>query len=343
MKDFVLHVGLPKTATTALRKHVYSRLPGYLGSLSAMQHRDDEVRNIQLIYARFANDGISGGLRSLHPALAKWVAELRKPINNPTVLVNHRLSEWAFADDLKSPVRLVSDVDDFAQAPPRENPLPPFLEALRETLPGDIRLRVVVSLRRQPEWLASLYAQSARTMRRPGQDDFESKMRRIVRENDDRLDFASLVRGIHDAIDPTNVLTLLLEDGLADHVTSLGSFLNLPELNETLNLAPENVRQTDERTWRLNHERTVRFRRIRRVANSNLIPASLRVPAMSTTKHAERVTAVAAQRLREARWGGTVVLQPETREMLLAHCEPHNRRLSAIVGRDLVSHGYVAG
>lgn len=341
MRDLVLHIGLPKTATTALRQSLYRSLPGYLGAYATTPGAQELSRRLQTIFARFTLDRSPSGASETRRSLIEWdhsVGHLDS--DGPTVLVNHRLSEWAFDTDLKRPIRVISDEVLTNRALAGPPPLIEFLNALREVVDRRLRLRTIVSLRNQADWLASLYAQSARTLEKPGMTDFESKVSQIITRDDPRVDYRTLVTGLQQSVGSDNTLVLLYEDGASANARTVAEFLGLLS-GEQLQVPYINVRNVGEDGWQLFHDRTIKLRLLRKLSRNSSLPIEVAHWSMRTVKALERQIESARTPLRSLRWGQTLTLRADVREAITRHCHGPNVLLGSAINRNLSAYGYL--
>ncbi|PZQ50356.1 MAG: hypothetical protein DI556_07295 [Rhodovulum sulfidophilum] len=157
----VLHIGLPKTGTTHLQRQIFPR-----GRDLTFAHRNltPEWQGLCHGLRRYAR---APGL--IAPFLRHRVASgLRAaaPVDPGTLLV----SDENIAVDAQSLWR---------DRGPSPESLAARLAALAETVAPLGQLRVLVGVRRQDQWLASRYAESARDNPDFGQVDFDRRMARL--------------------------------------------------------------------------------------------------------------------------------------------------------------------
>jgi hypothetical protein len=236
----VLHIGLPKTGTTFLQRDVFAR-------------------NRQLTFAH----------RNLAPARRGLCEDLRRYAKVPGLLapfLRYRVASGLRAAAPRDPgTLLVSDENIGVDAHtlwkgrgPSPESLATRLAALAETVAPLGQLRVLIGIRRQDQWLASRYAESARSYPDFGQVDFDRRMARLGAM--DALsapwrwaDYAAVERAFSDALGAENVMLLSLE-----HVTSapvrsmneLGRFLNV-RIKRLPKRKARNALSLGENTWKM--------------------------------------------------------------------------------------------
>ena len=236
----VLHIGLPKTGTTFLQRQVFARTPG-------------------LTFAH----------RNLAPERRRLCEDLRRYAKFPSVLaplLRYRVASGLRAAAPRDPgTLLVSDENIGVDAHTLwrgRGPSPESLAARLAALAGTVaplgQLRVLIGVRRQDQWLASRYAESARIYPDFGQVDFDRRMARL--HGMDPLsapwrwaDYAAVERAFSAALGAENVMLLSLE-----HVTSaparsmneLGRFLGV-RVKRLPKRKARNALSLGDNTWRM--------------------------------------------------------------------------------------------
>lgn len=166
MIDLIIHVGLPKTATTLVQK-LMSEFPNYVGLESAQEGYTLELLDIYASYS-----------------LGKDVQE--KLINWSSSMI-----DYVSSNNIVSPLVVSSEfffAGEFTGAP--EFPLieegesggnlriAEFLGFISCFLKSKFSVNVLLTIRNQPEWLASKYAQAAPKIYGASQEDFDSRIER---------------------------------------------------------------------------------------------------------------------------------------------------------------------
>ena len=193
--SLVLHIGLPKTATTTLQRHIFPQHPGYCGKFGdgrpmsscswwpahlAWQRQSIGWQKVVESWASRVAHGHSTFVSS--EGLAQW----------PTSAINRRGNSW--------PVD-----DNWANIRVRPHPICEFLNVVQSGLDAGVPVKVVLTLRVQGAFLASLYAQQSGDMKQPSQSDFEAKVKRLLTENDSFCDWHALVDDVSSVIGRENL------------------------------------------------------------------------------------------------------------------------------------------
>lgn len=185
-----------------------------------------------------------------------WRHDLEKAIHTLKKLAHDRLvvsEEFLTAWPALHNKRGIPLEDGYFRASRRSRPHPviQFLESAQHAIGQESQVKVILTLRNQASFLASLYAQSAPVMSNPSQRDFEKKVRRMIADNDPFLDFYSLVEELQNILGESNLLVLFFEDGLETNIPRMLSFIygeNAPSIE--LDYIPhENTRAGANRTW----------------------------------------------------------------------------------------------
>lgn len=338
MRRLVLHLGLPKTATTSLQTHMFPQLPGYLGWFHDFTFSSKALHEFVELFALgllvdgkrvFEIDGCPVWL----PALKKWVNELLASDEEIILLSFEGFSAWPSRDNIAG-----WPVNDVPGSLPRQgkHPIIYFLERLSELLPANVELKTILTLRNQSDWLGSLAAQMKVT-----ETGF---VQRLIRNDDAFLNYESIVNDLESLRGRKNHLTLLFENSLEHNVCKILSFSGYHQAID-LDLKPLQVRENvkkNERGWLVVratfadrlvlHLRALsnRFKPLKTILRSeNLFLQRLRSSAFRLFK-----------RLAPMRKPVVISLSDEQRCAIKLHCKHSNARLGIHLGKDLSSLGY---
>lgn len=210
--DLILNIGLPKTATTAIQRLIYENEPGYYGKFMYTSASNDYARKLEaLLVTSDLND------RDLASQVRLWCASLLKthrknshsPTDEPVIISNEGLFHHGLPNTTdKWPVGTRSD---FSRSHQRARHTADLLYLLnKHWRVGEVRVLLV--LRRQPDWVASLYAQRARLMSNPSQEDFESQCIKLLTHGLDALDYNLFIQELDSANGRNKNNVLLFEE-----------------------------------------------------------------------------------------------------------------------------------
>ena len=88
-----------------------------------------------------------------------------------------------------------------------------FLKFMSEVLSKEVMIGAVLTIRNQPEWLASKYAQASPCLFNAGQSDFEKRIKYFASSGNDLwCNWGRIVSEIDAAIGKNNVLVVCMED-----------------------------------------------------------------------------------------------------------------------------------
>jgi hypothetical protein len=331
--DLILHVGLPKTATTSLQLHMFPQFPEYLGKLTGT--------GIQSALGARATSEWLAQTPEWRDRVQDWIRQLEQSDLRRAIFSEELLSQWPGGDGaLFWPV--MDDWQRFHRA--RPHPLQEFIDEVRKAGSGELRVRIIVAIRNQSQFLASLYAQLEGHMARPGQEDFESKVRGLIRQNDPFCDWASFIEELVILVGRDNLLLLLHEDGVEQNVARMGSFLGTAIDTSGIEQWRENVKAQSSQQWK-------GVRRETPVTQRGCLGATRRrIRGNWPTQWADPVVLKRVVR-RFDRWaskafpprieGGLIIsLSDELASEIRKHYKPSNKQLCAHVGRDLAQLGY---
>jgi hypothetical protein len=336
-KKLVIHVGLPKTATTSLQTHFFPQVAGYLGKRYWSLQVESQVEEPTETYREFATiqDAYSEG-EDWEGRLADWANRLDFSEQRVQVISTEGLARWASPQKLNLPV-VPGGRACRGEFPRRgAHPVTVFLAKLRDSLPSDVSLFTIVTLRNQADFLGSLTAEVNRGVRGGG-----AVIDLVIQREDAYVDFYSLVTELEKVTGPSQHLTLLFEDGVEQNCKNIVEFAGLTPLKEGFNFElgkAQNVRATGDNTWQRNNYKprylkSGVFVGLRKVILGKFPRLS---PAMREIHRFVLRTIVAV--------GGafrqTVSISDGDRLKLQEHCAASNQRLAEHLKRDLAFLGY---
>lgn len=178
-----------------------------------------------------------------------------------------------------------------------------FIEHLRtlveSVFPVARSIHILLTVRRQPELLASLYAQRSRRIEGAGQSDFEFQLDHLIEPGftPRPLNFYSLSSSLQAALDAQSVVLLPLEQmGSQAYRAALGDMLNICTPPDSDFLVPLNQRSVDGSKWLLQDvDEQLRFSHSFRKARIRSKEGS-----PSTIELSQEQTATILRRAREA-------------------------------------------
>ena len=246
MQDLILHVGLPKTGTTALQRDFFPQYKGYLGGASYVDNPGNHFESFTKLYSKFETHS-DFAVKAWAVSARQWWEHARTLSNAPLVLSQEALCQWR----LSSPGPGWPFIDAPTGLPEVRRGraiLPQFAQSLAAALDGSAQVRVILTIRNQNDFLASLYAQLASEMQNPSQQDFETKTRHMVSNRDASIDWNSLVLDLQSTLGPENLLVCVFEDGLPQIASEMAEFID-PSRAPSMDIGEHNVRRQGKGTW----------------------------------------------------------------------------------------------
>ena len=237
-----LHIGLPKTGTTFLQRQVFA---GSEDPLFLHRRQGPEAEALCRDLRRYVKcPGIVAPflrrrVRNRLVAIAEAGGVPRLLVSDENIAIG---SAGFWTGTGPDPVRVA--------------------RRIAELLPGE-RIRVLIGIRRQDQWLASRYAESSKRLSGLGQDDFERRMREIVATEVLKgplawLDYGSVQDRFAAALGPENVRLVSLERIAAEPVAtvhSLEAFIGAGPDQRARSLKPSrqgrNRLSKGPNTWRM--------------------------------------------------------------------------------------------
>lgn len=323
-----LHLGLPKTATTTLQHTVFQK---YEGVVYHGKSHDKNINQFLRDSLMLAWENFVSG-QNVEKYLQDWTDSVLHCEQTNILISDEGLMQW------KSPrhreaahwVTLRNPKVDI----PRQgsHPIVEFLEAILGRLPDNVKVRAILTLRNQSDFLGSLHAQTQDSIYSQtgiGNQDF---VKRALMTQDSSLEFYEIVRDLQTTLGENNFLCIFYEDGLSHNSKEIAKFIGA-----------ENYGEQFEPELKLNSHR---------VANGSwetgrVLPRPLRVLYYELHK-----TGVGQKLLRAIRkslpwtWNliptttKTVNISEEQKRQIKSHFGSDVDKLSKIMGRDLHQLGY---
>ena len=317
--DVTVHVGYPKTATTALQWDVFQRCRQayYLGTYP----RSSEA------YARLSGEYAVEGLgATLHDLCTDGEAFHRD-------LDRHRKRLASIHAR-----RLLLSHEGIVNAHYPRVPVERTADNIKALFP-DRRVRVLITIRCQDELAESLY--NEHYMKAYRNDNSLNTLRKFMDRavmaehgGENRFDFRSTIGGYVDAFGRDNVTVMVhehLRSAPRDFLCALARFLDEPDLpGDVREIAQRNVRFTSGRAhhytlWNVVHDLKYPY----------LIARKL-LPASWITRLGDALRTVRLRNVRD----NDFRLTEEQRRDIRRHFAPGNRALARQFGLDLERHGY---
>ncbi len=188
----VLHVGLPKTATSYLQTMFFPKLP----DVNLIQKKTSPANQ------KYWNSVLRGKKKERSAEIFGMLRDDMINIVSDENISMTPLSIWN--GDAVGPETVSRRIEKMS----------------RRTTGRRGVFSVILTIRRQDRWLASRYAESAKLLPDACQADFEQRVLEILARDDDGasawLNYCDTVAAISKSIAPENILVLMLEELEAD-------------------------------------------------------------------------------------------------------------------------------
>lgn len=333
MTRLTLHVGMPKCASTTLQNDFFGRLAQrngirYEGKLK-LRTTTEAVSPLSRSFKQY-RDGDMRWVRTLDT----WLAEAQE--FDHIIVSDEEFASWPPTSReqlwLQEPRWMFMSQQGRTEPPP----LIGFLEVLKRKLPPGSPLEVVCLIRAQPEFLASLYAQTAGWNRESGQEDFEAGVLRLIQNNDPSVNWSEWFQLLSKQLGRQHVHIFPLEAGVERITDSIARNLQLLPVSQPS--SSHNVRGTDTAEWQLRpylHADHALFRATRLVPDEIIHSRSLGAvvrPIGSIAGQLARRFDLRVERSSNPKRRRTVRLTPNIRNQILEwQCE-NNRQFSQVSG-----------
>lgn len=262
----ILHIGLPKTGTTTIQKSVLSNFDNQLNPFDPDPFKHKVKKQMGVMFRKKSpEDWRSEFGRNTVKDLLQLMEKYEKPL-----LYSHEgLSYPYFYVPPKQPLFKGIEENEF-----------PVVEHLKEMLkehPQIGPIRVIVTLRNQTEWLASLYAQHSRYIKNASQSDFETRTNLLLDDHSPKgrgfLFYDSLLKGLSEVVGEKEVFPFFLEEfNTPNFWCNFSKALKIEEHEDSIASMvgkKKNVRRVADKHWQLRpyegYMKSSFYKRIRRI------------------------------------------------------------------------------
>lgn len=330
--DLILHVGLPKTGTSTLQ----SLLVGESGVID--RHASRSIVK-KITSCRFMS------WRELRDSAKEFCDRASEVATSepgcPNLLLSEeRLSAWypLIGNRNRWPV---GGKRNFIL---REGPIP-IAEFIKDHLSVvwesrfNGKVKVVVTLRNQVDYLASLYVQESKFRPCASQADFERQVRGVIERDDPSIDWYGLVQDICDVVGEDNIDVLFFEKiGMEGFWNEMGSVLfreNIYEKYRGLSDSHVNKRNTRKNCWALRpYQGCASDYFAGKVEHISLYPYFRKALSFG-----DPILNPLVRRLNKSDWN-EVCLSSDLISLVKAHCKDSNFKLSKKLNIDVFDLGY---
>lgn len=336
LRSLTFHIGMPKTATTALQAHVFPAFPGYVGKnygrAELGQHSEHDF-TVQACRRAL-------GSPRWREELAAWIKGLRESPLSDVMFSDETLcawpdgklvAMWPMLDAWRLGVRT------------RPHPIVKFLAETLKLVDEGTQVRVILTLRNQSDFMGSLYAQIQPRLLSPSQADFDGKVTELLESGDPFFDFAGLVAELDAVLGPDNCLILLHEDGVAQNVRRIIDFLGLPSSLRPPSVPETNVKASGERAWQYRVTLPLLKRgligRVRKAVEIRVVKLGGQQPRIRMFLARLDNLSQSIVPLRDVK-GVQIVVSESLAAQIRVHFASSNARLTERLDRDLLSLGY---
>jgi hypothetical protein len=230
MSELVIHIGLPKTATTTLQEHVLPLAPLYLGKRQRWSSSTRYAADLSQLCAAMPDRSPE----EMSDRVGAWVVAVRREVarragsgstaSTPVIISDEGLSRWLSHAGSYTPISQVEGTQQsyYEAALTRTGELP-IAQLLRAHLVPAWApygaVSVIVTLRDRAALLGSLYAQHSHLMPFASQEDFERQVAAVAAARDAYLCYADSVAALQHAVGDRGAVVVLNHETLSSSST----------------------------------------------------------------------------------------------------------------------------
>ncbi|MFT5239389.1 MAG: hypothetical protein ACI9X0_000349 [Kiritimatiellia bacterium] len=324
MRNIYFHIGFPKTATTFLQRGVFRDF-NFLGNDSTVEGSRRLEHDIRNIICEDTADA--------------WKTPRGKEIAQRLLDLSDRKSDVYYSSEywLRGPATFFPANSKLKTPTSYTHMALEHLEAFQEhAWNTNGKVRVMVTFRKQSNWLGSQYAQISNRRKTADQSDFEELMKLFLADESPHgrsfLDYRGLHRQLVELLGKESVLFLPLEEvgtSLFWNRFEEWSGLEVPHQVEQTS-SKTNVRRTAAGSWKTRPRNPVSGSKAVVVVDEYLRALGASFKTKSVIKKIEK----------RIYGEGEVVMTPEIRGLIEDVYAPSNRKLEEELECNLSGHGY---
>lgn len=330
-----------------LQNHIFPTIPGYLGKNGHARGLLDEkmIRDFKktAFSVRFlSRESVNNNTNQFINSILSRCRTAQSP--DYLVLSEEGLCAWPTTNSEYGKWPVGSRVDAELC---RKRPMP-FTQFLGENLLpewkkyGDIQ--VVLTLRNQADYLASLYAQKSQYRRGACQEDFERQVNELLAADDPSIDWSAVAQDLDNVVGRDNVTILLFEDighprfwDNLCHTFGVEAFA--PETFSGESTPKENRKGKGSSTWQISPSRDAMPSNILATYWPQKWPGKQMV-VEGARRAFDPTLGSFCQSLLEKKRGKEFFVTDNMRERIREHFSESNRVLAERINRDLKELGY---
>ncbi|MBN2735009.1 MAG: hypothetical protein JXQ82_09165 [Methanomicrobiaceae archaeon] len=243
----IIHIGLSRTGTTSLQRRFFSQFSNTLTPYSTEEWKETLMDEMVHVFqdCDFSVWNETEGKKVVDNLKAACCKTSGKPF-----LISQNAFSRPFFFRKKG-------LSAFSQKDMGYFPVSLHLEMMLKACPWISKIKVLVTLRNQPEWLGSLYAKDSTTIKGASKEDFEQKVRLLM--SDDSVNkggcfnWGKLVHDLERIAGKDNIYVVLLEEMNSDaYWKTIAEWSELPFESEDYSSTVrnrENSRSISNQEW----------------------------------------------------------------------------------------------
>lgn len=262
--DLLLHIGLGKAGSSTLQSNLFEQIPSYLQGKLFNEKLQGTAGDQEILLWLATNHHLIRNKKMVRKRTAAYLDTVERVADNLNIersyLLYSRemLTMWKTKFTHGSCRPILTSPKNFNRGK-RIRPWPVASYIQNYLVPAWNRgqVKVLLTLRAQQTWLASVYAQNSHRILGASQHDFEHQIEQMIDREDPYIKWMGLLEDLSTAIGPDNLHVVLLEDlkyQPNEYWGQIAGFLqeNIPFETHPEKAIPARIKKSDEEdTWPL--------------------------------------------------------------------------------------------
>lgn len=337
--DLILHIGLGKTGTTTIQEEALADYPNYLGRSINKENifGNNACEELYRLLKKFRKG------EQVKESCSNWVGNIKSFKDEKKITANNIIISYEYLSS-----NYLNKITNFPYLdrlykPEGVLPVASFINYL--STHWDIgKVRVLLTLRNQPDWMASKYAQHSNRILNASQKDFEQRISKLIDSGDTTfMNFYRWYSDLQKVVGKEHMCVLLMENMDKEiYWRELADFMeleNFPYEKFLTNRVIKNKRRSDTNVWKLQPFNNALKRKIKKSWSVDRA-IGYRKTALNVAGKFDKLFLPYFISIAEHQREDEIYLTDELKERIQSYTAASNEQLSDIVGQDLKKFGY---